>query len=85
MIVRNDFRKPLSSDDRTVLPDLISSFRRSKYTTYESTVTPTDTMMPVTPASVSARPRLADKYETSVKNSRPVSARPLITTSPSSR
>ena len=37
-------------------PVRTSSFSRSKYTTYESTVTPTDTMRPVTPASVSVSP-----------------------------
>ena len=35
-------------------PWRVSSRMRSKYTTYESTVTPTETMMPVAPASVSA-------------------------------
>src|SRR6185436_14445432 len=55
-IVRNDREKPRSSDDRIVFPLRTSSFRRSKYTTYESTVIPTETMMPVTPDSVSVKP-----------------------------
>jgi hypothetical protein len=42
-------------------------------------------MRPVTPASVSARPRLADRYDVIVKNRRPVSARPVTTTRPSNR
>ena len=52
-IVRKIAVKPTSSDDRTVRPERTSSLSRSKYTTYESTVTPTETMMPVPPASVS--------------------------------
>ena len=67
------------------MPVRTSSLSLSKYTTYESTVTPTDTMMPVTPANDSVSPCALDRYDTTEKNNIPVSTSPAITTSPSSR
>ena len=40
----------VQADVRTDATGRVSSFNRSKYTMYESTVMPIDTMMPVTPA-----------------------------------
>jgi hypothetical protein len=57
-IVRNARLNPRSTEARTVRPARTSSFRRSKNTTYESTVTPIDTMMPVTPARLRASPEV---------------------------
>ena len=45
------------------LPDRRESINLSKKTTYESTVTPTDKMIPAVPASVSARPFVRDSHE----------------------
>ena len=45
-----------STDDRTDRPERTSSFSRSKYTMYESTVTPTDTA----PAKLDSLLALAD-------------------------
>ena len=61
-MVRNERWNARSAHDRTVAPARSSSFSRSKYTTYESTVTPADTMMPVTPARVSASPCDCPRY-----------------------
>jgi hypothetical protein len=54
--VRNARLNARSVEVRRVRPAFTSSLSRSKYTTYESTVTPIDTMMPVTPDNVRARP-----------------------------
>ena len=85
-IVRNARLKPRSTEERTVLPLRTSSFRRSKYTTYESTVMPTETMRPVTPASVSVRlkPELL-RYATRAYVAPALKSKPRITTTPSSR
>ncbi len=53
-IVRHVILKLRGAAFRIERPLRISSFMRSKNTTYVSTVTPTATMMPVTPARVSA-------------------------------
>ena len=62
-IVRHARLNAWSTAERTVLPVRTSSFMRSKYTMYESVVTPTDTTMPVTPARLSAKP---DELESAV-------------------
>ena len=57
-------------------PARTSSFNRSKNTTYESTVTPTDTMRPAMPASDRARPCVFDRNEMTVQINAPETARP---------
>src|ERR1700736_3493543 len=84
-IVRYARANPRSTDDRTVLPDLISSLSRSKYTMYESAVTPTDTMMPVAPARLRARPLDWLRVEMIEYSNAPDTARPRATTRPRAR
>ena len=83
--VRKAERKPLSTDERMVLPDRISSFNRSKYTTYESTVIPIDTMMPITPDRSRARPLLWPRYDTIAHSRAAVRASPATTIIPRAR
>ena len=48
--MRKALWNPLSTLLRTVRPARASSFNRSKYTMYESTVIPTETISPMMPA-----------------------------------
>ena len=50
--VRQAEWNPRSTLVRTLRPVRASSFKRSKYTMYESTVMPIETIRPVTPANV---------------------------------
>jgi hypothetical protein len=59
--------------------------RRSKKTTYESTVTPTETMIPAIPASDSARPFVRDNSEITAQINAPETDRPAATIKPSVR
>ena len=63
-------------------PARTSSFNRSKNTTYESTVTPTDTIRPAIPASDSARPCVFERNEMIVQISAPDTSKPMATMIP---
>ena len=62
-----------------------SSLIRSKNTMYESAVIPIDTMMPVTPASVSVVPWNSPSRMIDSSSSDPKTVRPITATRPSAR
>ena len=80
-MVRQALSKPRTAELRRVRPLCTSSFRRSKNTTYESTVTPMETMMPATPDRVSASPFVLESQEMTLQSSMADTPSPATTTS----
>jgi hypothetical protein len=68
-----------------VFPERTSSFRRSKNTTYESTVTPTDTMMPAMPAERQRQALRLGQQVMMLQRMPPDTERPTATMRPSQR
>ena len=63
-MVRRARTQARSTADLGVRPSLISSLRRSKNTTKESAVMPTETMKPAMPASERAKPNWSPRMQT---------------------
>ena len=59
--------KPLSTEARTVLPALSSSFTRSKMMTLASTAMPMDSTIPAIPGSVSCTPGMTASRNKSIR------------------